>query len=131
MSGSNYPVSCPKCKAENNARGKAMTLAMTCKSCNAYFRTGNWNKDITQFGSAEEPAIPIGSKGKIDGTLYEVLGFAVKKETKYHYSWREYFLFNPYMGYAFLSEYNGHWNIIWPIEDNPNKGVIDDEFFYN
>ena len=98
MSGSNYPVSCPKCNAENNARGKAMTLAMTCKSCSTYFRIGNWNKDLTTFGGPVEPAIPIGSKGKIDGTLYEVLGFAVKKETKYHYSWREYFLFNPFMG---------------------------------
>jgi hypothetical protein len=26
------------------------------------------------------------------------------------YSWREYLLFNPYKGFRYLTEYNGHWN---------------------
>ncbi|MBA4056442.1 MAG: hypothetical protein C0490_17130, partial [Marivirga sp.] len=108
-----------------------MTLAMTCSNCHTYFRQGQWNKRLTTFGSKHEQALPVGSRGRIDRTLYEVMGFVVKKETKYKYLWREYLLFNPYMGYAFLSEYNGHWNFIWPVESAPNGGSIDSDFDYN
>src|SRR5882762_2097525 len=129
MSGSNYTLTCPKCQAVNAARGKAMTLAMTCSSCSAYFRVGNWDKNIMSFHSPYEPALPLGARGKIDGVVYEVMGFTVKKEQKYKYHWREYLLFNPFQGYAFLSEYDGHWNIIWPIEDEPTKGSTKSDFY--
>jgi hypothetical protein len=105
-----------------------MTLAMTCTSCNVYFRAGNWNKKKITFANAIPPAIPLGTKGKIDGTLYEVMGFVVKRENKYKYQWREYLLFNPFMGYSFLSEYNGHWNFVWPVEDNP-AAKTEDSFY--
>ena len=61
---------------------------------------------------------------------YEVMGFVVKRENKYRYMWREYLLFNPLLGYAFLSEYDGHWNVIWPIEENPRSSTVDDDFHY-
>lgn len=121
MSGNSYDIACHHCGATNQLRGKAFTLALTCKSCHHYFCTGQWNKTIREFTYIEEPVIPIGSKGKFDGYLYEVLGFVVKQETKYKYRWREYLLFNPYRGFAFLSEYNGHWNFIWPVEIEPEK----------
>ena len=129
MSGSNYTLSCPKCQAVNAVRGKAMTLAMTCSSCGVYFRVGNWDKNITMFDSPCEPALPLGTKGKIEGVVYEVMGFTVKKELKYKYHWREYLLFNPFQGYAFLSEYDGHWNIIWPIENEPTKRKTESDFY--
>ena len=28
------------------------------------------------------------------------------------YSWDEYLLFNPYKGFRYLTEYNGHWNFV-------------------
>ncbi|HTJ50862.1 MAG TPA: DUF4178 domain-containing protein [Cyclobacteriaceae bacterium] len=107
-----------------------MTLAMTCPNCHIYYRRGNWNKDITKFENTYPQALPLGAKGKIDGTVYEVMGFLVKKEKRYKYTWREYMLFNPYLGYAFLSEYDGHWNFIWPIEDNPKEHRVDNSFVY-
>ena len=103
-----------------------MTLAMTCPSCYTYFRRGQWNTETTLFGTSNAQIIPLGAKGKIDGTIYEVMGFVIKKEQKYKYHWREYMLFNPYLGYAFLSEYDGHWNFAWPIEDNPKRSVGND-----
>lgn len=131
MSGSNHSVSCPKCAAENQLRGKAMTVALTCKACGTYFRTGTWNKAAVEFRYKEaHQVIPIGAKGRIDNFVYEVMGFAVKEETKYHFKWREYLLFSPYRGYAFLSEYNGHWNFVWPIEGDPRKNISVNDFNY-
>jgi len=129
MSGSSSTVLCPKCGVENTLRGKAMTLALTCKGCKTYFCRGSWNDEQSTFRHTERPALTIGSRGKIDGYSYEVMGFVVKAESKYHYQWREYLLFNPYRGFAFLSEYNGHWNFIWPLERDPRNGKVDD-FFY-
>lgn len=129
MSGSSYTITCPKCKAENTLRGKAMTLAATCTACQTYFRVGHWEKKLTSFSGRYAPAIAIGSKGKIENITYEVMGFVVKKEVKYKYLWREYLLFNPFMGYAFLSEYDGHWNIIWPIDEDPKGSGIGNDFY--
>lgn len=128
MSGRNDTISCPACKATNILRGKAMTRALTCQSCKIYFCTGTWNPSIIEFRHNESQALALGAKGRIDSFLYEVMGFAVKEEVKYHYRWREYLLFNPYRGYAFLSEYNGHWNFIWPIEEEPARNFSDDGF---
>jgi len=118
MSGNNYTITCPHCGFANNLRGRAMTIALTCQSCHIYFRVGAWDKATVEFQHVEPQEIPIGAKGRIEGVLYEVMGFVVKEEGKYHYRWREYMLFNPFQGYAFLSEYNGHWNFVWPIENS-------------
>lgn len=131
MSGNSYIKTCPKCGAANILRGKAMTLAMTCSSCAHYFEIGSWRKPTLQFQYSERVAIPIGAKGKFDGYTYEVMGFVVKQETKHNYRWREYLIFSPFRGYAFLSEYNGHWNIVWPIEGEPARIATESEFYHN
>ncbi|MBL0742030.1 DUF4178 domain-containing protein [Chryseolinea lacunae] len=128
MSGSSYTIACPKCQTVNTVRGKAMTLALTCSSCKTYFGVGKWSKDLTTFGTSYEPVLPIGAKGKIDGKVYEVMGLVVKKEQKYKYDWREYIIFNPFEGYAFLSEYNGHWNMVWPVDDVPPLAMSASDF---
>jgi hypothetical protein len=136
MSGNNFAVNCPKCGAANNLRGKAMTRALTCQQCKIYFRIGNWNAATVEFMYEEPQALPLGARGKVDGFVYEVIGFVIKQEYKYHFRWREYLVFNPFRGYAFLSEYNGHWNFVWPIEENPRLHKSDDTIshdgaFYN
>lgn len=131
MSGSSDTISCPACRAVNNLRGKALTRALTCQSCGIYFYTGSWNPATVEFQHKESQALALGAKGRFDSFLYEVMGFVVKEEVKYHYRWREYMLFNPYRGYAFLSEYNGHWNFIWPIEEDPSRNSSDDSFTHD
>jgi hypothetical protein len=58
------------------------------------------------------PLIPLGTRGTIRGTAYEAVGF--QRRTIHvegiSYSWHEYVLFNPYKGFRYLTEYNGHWN---------------------
>lgn len=131
MSGSsNHTITCSVCNAAYTLRGKALTLFATCPSCKRYFSLVPWSDERSEFRAKYEPALKPGSKGRVDGILYEVMGFVVKQEMKYHYKWREYLLFNPYQGYAFLSEYGGNWNIIWPLEGDPSKGTVNRSFFY-
>jgi Domain of unknown function (DUF4178) len=108
---------CPECEHTNTPKGKALTVAMSCQKCGQYFRvhTGYHDKFLVSF----TPAIPLGTKGRINNVLYEVMGFAVKRERKYRYSWREYLLFNPEHGIAFLSEADGNWNFLKPYPKHP------------
>ncbi|HYF68705.1 MAG TPA: DUF4178 domain-containing protein [Ohtaekwangia sp.] len=130
MNGNRYQIICPKCGSVNPVRGKAMTLALTCNACSIYFHAGSWDEKLIEFNHKEESVLPIGSRGKIENFTYQVMGFVVKEELKYRYRWREYLLFNPYRGYAFLSESDGHWNLVWPIEDDPKSNASDSNFNY-
>jgi hypothetical protein len=130
MAGGNFSISCPKCGVLNTLRGKAMTRALTCQACHTYFRTDEWNKATVEFANDEPQALPIGAKGNFEGYIYEIIGFAIKQESQYHYRWREYLIFNPYRGYAFLSEYDGHWMFVWPIGEDPQKNPSDSDFHY-
>jgi hypothetical protein len=108
---------CPECEYINSPKGKALTVAMSCQKCGQYFRvhTGYHDKFLTQ----STPAITVGSKGRIKDKLYEVMGFSVKRERKYRYQWREYFLFSPIHGIAFLTESDGNWNFLKPYPKHP------------
>lgn len=132
MSGSNtIPVisrECPRCQQEYNARGKAHALTAVCENCNTYFGFGKWMDEEATFNEKIQPAIPVYAKGKIKGVTWQILGFVVKRDKKYKSQWREYCMFNPVEGLAFLSEYNGHWNFLKPISQSPRKHPSDSTF---
>src|SRR6185369_4622477 len=56
----------------------------------------------------------LGTKGTFRGDEFEVIGF-LRRNIKVEgvaYRWSEYLLFNPYIGFRWLTEYNGHWNFV-------------------
>ncbi|MGC1413672.1 MAG: DUF4178 domain-containing protein, partial [Candidatus Acidiferrum sp.] len=67
------------------------------------------------------PLIPLGTRGKIRGTDYEVIGFQRRSITVegVRYDWHEYVLFNPYKPTRYLTEYQGHWNDISVCKELP------------
>ena len=105
-------------------RGFAHTLSVTCESCRTVLDTSAGEASIlakTQAQYTVQPLIPLGSRGKFDGVIFEAIGFEQRYtisdgETFY---WQEYVLFHPYKGFRYLSEYNGHWNYIRPTEVLP------------
>jgi hypothetical protein len=68
-----------------------------------------------------QPLIPLGARGEWRGAPYEVIGFQQRTITAdgMDYSWREYLLFNPYKGFRYLTEYDGHWNDVEPLPGLP------------
>lgn len=112
-------TACPQCKKAHIPRGKSLTLAMTCTDCNTYFSTGKWSDTVLKFKVKSEPALPIGGRGKLNGDVYEVMGFVQKYVKQYRFYWREYVLFNPAKGVAYLSESSGHWNFVVPHKEDP------------
>lgn len=118
-------LQCPKCGAAVVLRtfGQAETVA--CGSCRSILDARDPNLAILQQFETKtgdiRPLIPLGTRGKLHGTDYEVIGFERRHATVegIPYPWHEYVLFNPYKGFRYLSEYNGHWNDISICKDLP------------
>ena len=109
---------CPNCGAPVEMRTFGQAVSVVCPSCHSVLDAKDPNFAILQKAQAAqriEPQIPLGSRGQLEGVLYEVIGFQVRTENDPDDgpdSWREYLLFNPYRGYRYLTEYQGHWNFV-------------------
>jgi Domain of unknown function (DUF4178) len=110
-------ISCPNCGGAVELRGFAHTLSVVCPQCKTVLDASTPEVKILQTFQGKtqtQPTIPLGSRGKIGDTQYEVIGFQVRGVSTGDdsYSWDEYLLFNPYKGFRYLTEYNGHWNFV-------------------
>lgn len=109
-------LNCPNCGSPVELRGFAHTLNVVCPSCLSVLDTSTPVLSIVQrLQNAQriQPYIPLGSRGKFENTVYEVIGYQIREvEGEPGESWSEYLLFNPYKGFRYLSEYHNHFNFI-------------------
>ena len=119
-------VSCPNCGASLSLRAFGSATTIVCEHCHSILDAKDPNLQILQKFQAkmagDPPLIPLGTRGTLRGTKYEVIGFQRRSfqadgET---YSWHEYVLFNPFKGFRYLSEYEGHWNDVSPMKSLPS-----------
>src|SRR5579864_2822259 len=125
-------LDCPGCGAAITLRSLGQAVNVICESCHSILDAKDPNLKILQTFQAatgiDHPMIPLGKRGKIRGVDYEVIGFQRRSINVegVTYAWHEYLLFNPYKGYRYLSEYQGHWNDIAVCKELPtiNSNVI-------
>ncbi len=109
-------LNCPGCGAAIALRSFTQAVTVVCDHCHSILDAQDPRLTILQTFKAavdeDPPLIPLGTRGTIRGTAYEAVGF--QRRTIHvdgvPYSWHEYVLFNPYKGFRYLTEYNGHWN---------------------
>lgn len=117
-------LTCPNCGGNVELRGFAHTRSAVCIQCLSILDASTPEVTILQRFDERtrvQPLIPLGKRGKIRNTLYEVIGFQVRTVTigGTDYSWHEYLLFNPYEGFRYLTVYNGHWNDVRTLPEVP------------
>ncbi len=132
---------CPACGAPLSARSKDI-LAVGCATCGAVVDTGSTNyrllsKALGMRDEQYQPRLPLGSKGKLDGQPLEVIGFLVR-ETKADglaYHWTEYLLAGDGPDnrgtYRWLTEYDGHWNVVDVLSRHPTDPGAADRLRYD
>lgn len=114
---------CTQCGAPLAPKAEA-SLVIACGSCGSVLDLGDEHHKIlyhTDLKQAVRPLIPLGSRGRWRGRDFEVVGF-LRRETAsegIRYTWSEYLLFDQAGGFAWLSEYDGHWNYILPTTHQP------------
>ena len=117
-------IECPKCGGSVELHGYSHSLSAVCIQCLTVIDTSQPELTILkkfQESQRVRPLIPLGSRGRFDGKLYEIIGMQERqiKVDGTTYSWHEYLLFNPYAGFRYLSVYRGHWNFIEPAKGYP------------
>jgi len=118
-------LNCPQCGAAIVLRSLGNAETVVCASCHSILDAKDPNLQILQkfnvITGEVPPMIPLGTRGKIRGTDYEVIGFQRRSITVegIRYDWHEYVLFNPYKPTRYLTEYQGHWNDISVCKELP------------
>jgi DNA-directed RNA polymerase subunit RPC12/RpoP len=108
------------------ARHLATTEVIACESCGTVTDVTGTAGELVQRNERVKSAfgansIPLGATGRWKGVDYEVVGF-MRRKMKVEgevYEWGEYLLHNVAQGYAWLSEYNGHFSFIRDTAEVP------------
>jgi hypothetical protein len=119
-------LNCKNCGAAMQLRGFSYSLTVVCPQCLSILDAEDPNfKVLQRFRQKERRTLklPLGRRGKWKGITYEIIGFQERTITVegVKYSWDEYLLFNPYQGFRYLTEYQGHWNDVRTVRALPER----------
>jgi len=120
-------LNCPKCGSAIVLRTFSNAVNVVCESCHAILDASDPKLKILEEARKRldiTPLIPLGTRGLWKGHTYEVVGFQSRaiNSDGVNYYWFEYLLYNPYAGYRYLTEYNGHWNDVTVCHTLPTPG---------
>ena len=115
---------CRSCGATLDLKAVGISVSVSCPSCHVIIDATNPNYKILEkakktYKFKKNPSIPIGSRGKLSGKTYEVIGFMERMDGIY--PWKEYLLYNPYIGFRWLFEMNGHWSFVKRLRTLPRE----------
>lgn len=120
-------LECPNCGGSVELKYER-TINAVCIQCLSVLDATSPSLQVLQkFHGTQrfQPRIPLGTRGKLPSGEYEAIGFQIRsiEVDGVTYSWAEYLLYNPYKGYRYLTEYNGHWNDIRTLRAIPTPGT--------
>ena len=107
-------VDCPYCGTAVSLRAAGLTLSVACPRCGSGFANTDPRRRILWSTPGErrvQPRIPLGARGTLFGVCYEVIGFQ-RIRVGSEVSWEEYLLFNPWAGFVWLIQSDGHWTFV-------------------
>ena len=117
-------LSCSQCGAAIELRTLDQAQSVVCGSCGSILDARDPNLSLIQAFAARQkftPQIPLGTRGTLKGEKWEAVGYQVRfimvDGTAYY--WDEYLLFNPYKGFRYLTQYDGHWNDVQVVKVAP------------
>lgn len=125
---------CPHCAAPLTIHSAAIE-SLGCESCGSIIGVENENLRLLSRAAQtvhEVPTLPLGSKGKLQGIDWEIIGFLKRRTTVdgIDYDWGEYLLFSAGEGFAWLVEDQGHWNYVRTVSEIPRVPRGEDRFTY-
>jgi hypothetical protein len=112
-------ITCPNCGGSTQLKAAGYTVTLACQYCGSLLDVANPDVAvITAYKQeAEKLEIPLGSRGKLQGTEWDVIGYLRRSDSEM--SWDEYLLFNPYAGYRWLSKVEREWSLGAALTTSP------------
>ncbi len=116
---------CTNCGGPVTIRYPGASLSVVCPNCHSIIDAMDENCTVLikyfKATSIFKPVLELGTRGKLKGRTWEVIGYMVRTDAKSSYQWDEYLLFNPYYGFRWLTEDNGQWNFVRTIKRKPDS----------
>jgi hypothetical protein len=120
-------LACTMCGSPMTINGFGQTRSIACPACATVLDLDDPNHQIIQAGLGKqpyEPMIPLGTKGVLFGKRYQMIGYMIRTDGTGMYEWEEYLLFNPYRGFRWLVQMNGHWMFVTPMKEKPKPASM-------
>ena len=105
-------LKCPACGGIITIKAVGITITAICTYCSSDIDVANENYQIIKKAHEKirETLLELDIRGRLFGVEWEVIGYTERRDG--NWSWDEYLLYNPYHGFRFLVENQGHWNFI-------------------
>lgn len=117
---------CAGCGGPLVLRAEGVSESLVCPHCGAVLDARDPRHQVLaryRLKLAAPLKLPIGTRGTLRGETLEVVG-CQQRAVRYYgvvYHWHEYLLWNPYKGYRWLIESNGHWTFMKDVLDLPEE----------
>ncbi len=111
-------LSCPKCGGPLSLRAPDASQRVTCPHCGSLLDVDQGNlKYLKALAQKKiEPKIPLGASGRLGGTALTVVGFVQRSiRLDQRYTWEEYLLYDPEIGFRWLVDSDDHWSLVETI----------------
>ena len=122
-------LDCPGCGASLPVRAPGLAARVVCAYCGAAndLDAGAVTHSEAGVKPAYDPLIPLGTRGKLRGVEWQVIGAMVRsvRVDGVRYPWEEYFCFNPWRGSGWLVCANGHWSWVELLGELPSSSGRD------
>ncbi|SDI52450.1 protein of unknown function [Chryseobacterium jejuense] len=107
---------CPLCRTNNNEMAIDFTIEeFICSHCKNLITVGQSTQRKIVKKPVENVALEVGGKGVLYGTEYWVINIVIKKYGLDTF-WREYSLKDKAGNNVYLSESDGHWVFLRPVD---------------
>lgn len=117
-------ITCTQCGAPCEVRTFGRALSVVCGRCRSVLDSRDPRHEVLQKKQSDAaPTLPLGSRGTLRGTMWEVTGWQ-RREVEVEgevFAWEEHVLFNPYSGFRYLVHYMGHWSFVEPLDALPDE----------
>jgi len=113
--GSVKTFACPQCGGTINIRAVGISITAICQSCGSIVDVANEELSIiskVRTSAKADLRLPLGTRGHLFDADWEVIGYLERGDSGNTYFWSEYLLFNPWQGFRFLVESDGHWTFV-------------------
>ncbi|NSL85746.1 DUF4178 domain-containing protein [Chitinophaga sp. Mgbs1] len=122
QSATSSELTCPSCRQVHHLSDIARTEMYVCGNCHSVLHTGPGTLHTAYALNAPKgkPLLTPGTQGILKGRRYTVIAVTEKFETgAIPYYWFEYILLDDNHELAYLSFYEGHWNLLKPLTGTP------------
>lgn len=120
-------LNCPNCGGALDLRAPDKSERVGCPYCGSLLdvQEGQLKLLKSLVKPNVEPVIPLGAVGSRDGVEWTCLGFLQRFVTfeGTNYFWEEYLLYQPRLGFRWLTRSDDHWNWVEPLPPGSVQGV--------